>query len=180
MYVIPGWKVMTTDFPNYYTSAWAVRHGDPVVDLYDPHWFELEKNKAGVQGPPALFSVFPPFSALVMWPVSGLSPMNAKRAWIVVSAVSLVLVIVLTARMASLSIAETTLVALLAGDALGNNFLLGQVYVPLTLLIVAAIFTASPANDYNPAISPDEKTLYFASDRKRGYRFSAIYWISLR
>ena len=61
MYVIPGWNVMTTDFPNYYTSAWAIRHGDPVVDLYDPHWFELEKNKAGLQGPPGLFSVFPPF-----------------------------------------------------------------------------------------------------------------------
>jgi hypothetical protein len=181
MYVIPGWNVMTTDFPNYYTAAWAVRHGDPVVDLYDPHWFELEKNKAGLEGPPALFSVFPPFSAMVMWPLSGLSPMNAKRAWIVVSAVSLVLAIVLTARMASLSIAETALVGLLAGDALGNNFLLGQVYVPLTLLIVAAIYFkdripwiagAATGLTVVTKIFPAWLMLYFAATR----RWRAFIW----
>jgi Tol biopolymer transport system component len=42
------------------------------------------------------------------------------------------------------------------------------------------VLTASPANDFTPAVSPDERTLYFASDRKRGYRFSAIYWMPLR
>jgi len=42
------------------------------------------------------------------------------------------------------------------------------------------VLTASLANDFNPAVSPDERSLFFASDRKRGYRFSAIYWLPLQ
>ena len=40
--------------------------------------------------------------------------------------------------------------------------------------------TTSEANDFMPAVSPDERTVYFASDRRRGYRFSAIYRLVLR
>jgi hypothetical protein len=35
--------------------------------------------------------------------------------------------------------------------------------------------TTSLANDYMPAFSLDGRDLYFASDRRRGYRFTAIY-----
>ncbi|MBI4471024.1 MAG: PD40 domain-containing protein [Acidobacteria bacterium] len=41
------------------------------------------------------------------------------------------------------------------------------------------ILTASKANDLMPAFSLDGKTIYFASDRRRGYRFTAIYAIAL-
>jgi hypothetical protein len=39
--------------------------------------------------------------------------------------------------------------------------------------------TSSLANDYMPTYSEDGKEIYFASDRRRGYRFSAIYRIRL-
>ena len=39
--------------------------------------------------------------------------------------------------------------------------------------------TSSYANDFMPAYSPDGTRLYFASDRRRGYRFTAIYTIAL-
>src|SRR5437016_13620106 len=81
MFVIPGWSQITTDYQNYYTAAWAVRHGEPLMDLYDPFWFENEKARAGIVAPPALFNYYTPFSALVMWPIAGFSPIAAKHAW---------------------------------------------------------------------------------------------------
>jgi hypothetical protein len=42
------------------------------------------------------------------------------------------------------------------------------------------ILTSSLANDLMPALSPDGKEVFFASDRRRGYRFTAIYRMSLR
>jgi Tol biopolymer transport system component len=42
------------------------------------------------------------------------------------------------------------------------------------------VLTASDANDFMPAISPDERTLYFASDRRRGYRYTGIFRLELR
>ena len=41
------------------------------------------------------------------------------------------------------------------------------------------ILTSSYANDFMPVYSPDGTRLYFASDRRRGYRFTAIYTIAL-
>jgi Tol biopolymer transport system component len=35
--------------------------------------------------------------------------------------------------------------------------------------------TTSLANDYMPAYSTDGREIYFASDRRRGYRFTAIF-----
>ena len=41
------------------------------------------------------------------------------------------------------------------------------------------LLTTSSANDLTPAFSPDGKSVYFASDRHRGYRFTAIYRIDV-
>ena len=40
--------------------------------------------------------------------------------------------------------------------------------------------TSSLANDLMPAYSIDGRTIYFASDRRRGYRFTTIFKIRLR
>jgi len=41
------------------------------------------------------------------------------------------------------------------------------------------LLTTSSANDLTPSFSPDGKSVYFASDRHRGYRFTAIYRIDV-
>jgi len=41
------------------------------------------------------------------------------------------------------------------------------------------ILTSSKANDIMPVYSTDGTAIYFASDRRRGYRFTAIYTIAL-
>ena len=42
------------------------------------------------------------------------------------------------------------------------------------------ILTSSLANDLMPVLSPDGREVVFASDRRRGYRFTAIYRMPLQ
>ena len=78
MYVIPGWGELQTDFPNYYTAARLVAGEKPLVDLYDPVWFERESRRMGIGSEPALFNYFTPMSSLLMLPFAELSPIRAK------------------------------------------------------------------------------------------------------
>ena len=89
MYVIPAWSEITTDFQNYYTAAWAVRHNHPLIDLYDTSWFQRESESAGMETQTALFNYFTPVSALVMWPVASFSALDAKRIWVVANLIAL-------------------------------------------------------------------------------------------
>ena len=149
LYVVPAWQTIVTDFPNYYVSAWAVRHGEPLTELYNPLWFDREKQRAGIERPAALFNYFPPMNALIMWPVANLPPITAKRAWTLVNVIALIAVIHLTSKSSGLKWPVATLVALLAGDALGNNFMYGQFYVVLTLLMLSAAFRTKSASASN-------------------------------
>ncbi len=142
LYVIPAWKTIITDFPNYYVSAWAVRNGDSLTELYNPLWFDEEKRRAGIERPAALFNYFPPMNAMIMWPVANLSPISAKRAWIVVNVLGLIAIIGLTVRVSGVTWPVAALLAVLGGDALGNNFTYGQFYVVLMLLLLAGIVLA--------------------------------------
>src|SRR5262245_32057923 len=139
MYIIPAWNSIVTDFPNYYVSAWAVRHGDDLSQLYNPVWFEHEKHRSGIERPAALFNYFPPMNALIMWPLAGLSPIKAKRVWTLISTISLAAVIALTVKASGLGWLSSASVAFLGLDALGNNFTYGQFYIVLTLLMLTAI-----------------------------------------
>jgi hypothetical protein len=139
MYVIPAWNEITTDFQNYYTSAWAVRHDRPLMDLYDTSAFHRENERARVLGRTALFNYFTPFSALVMWPIAHLRPQQAMRAWTIVNLAALAATVILVARSLKAPVFNVLLVALLGGDALGNNFAFGQFYIVLSLLLAAAV-----------------------------------------
>jgi Glycosyltransferase family 87/WD40-like Beta Propeller Repeat len=137
--VVPSWQTIVTDFPNYYVSAWAVRHGEPLTDLYNPIWFDREKRRAGIERPAALFNYFPPMNALIMWPLAYLPPLTAKRAWTVVNVIVLIAVVHWTSKSSALKLPAAMIVALLGGDALGNNFTYGQFYLVLTLLMLFGV-----------------------------------------
>ncbi len=139
MYLIPAWSGITTDFQNYYVAARTLRHHDSTVDLYDMAWFQHESERAGITEQTALFNYYTPISALVMWPVANLPPLDAQRVWTFVNLVALLLTVLLTARSLQSSPTLILLIALLGGDALGNNFTFGQFYIVLTLLLVLAI-----------------------------------------
>ena len=139
MYLVPSWTEITTDFQNYYTAAWTVRHHRPLVDLYDTSWFQRESERAGLEGQPALFNYFTPLSALIMWPIANFRPIEAKRIWVVVNLVALSATVLLVARFLNASRTIILLIGLLGGDALGNNFTFGQFYILLTLLLVCVV-----------------------------------------
>jgi hypothetical protein len=61
-------------------------------------------------------------NALIVWPLAHLSPITAKRIWTAIGVVALIAVVCLTARASGLSLPVAALIALLGGDALGNNF----------------------------------------------------------
>jgi hypothetical protein len=184
LYIVPGFNTIVTDFPNYYVSAWAVRHGDSLSELYNPLWFDLEKRRAGIERPAALFNYFPPMNALIMWPLAHLPPITAKRAWTVVNIIALLAVIHLTSASSGLRYPLATLIALLGGDALGNNFTYGQFYIVLTLLMLSSVLLS----EQHPSIAgmasaagaltkifPAFLLVYFAIRR----RYSALIWTGI-
>ena len=140
MYLIPAWGHIETDFPSYYTAAWAISHDRDVSDVYDPEWFQREAELGGIHGIAALFNQYPPFTALVMWPLAKLPPLEVKRLWILFSLSALVITIILVSRITEWSSLWVTLIALLGGDALGNNFTFGQFYIVLTFMLVLAFY----------------------------------------
>ena len=142
MYVIPAWTAIVTDFPNYYVSAWAVRHDGNLSQLYDPVWFEREKHRSGIERPAALFNYFPPMNALIMWPLAELSPIKAKQAWTIINLIALAAVVALTAKASGNGWLPSAAVAFLGLDALGNNMTYGQFYIVLTLLMLTAVLIA--------------------------------------
>ncbi len=176
MYVVPGWSRMTTDFPNYYASAWAVRHGEPLMDLYDSSWFDAMKEKAGIPHQLALFTFYPPITALLAWPVATLSPAAAKQVWTIVNLAALVFAIVFVARRIEAPVLDVLLMALLGLDSLGNNFIFGQIYIVVALLMAAAmslngrspgVAGASAAAAAVTKIFPGLIVVYFAVARRR-------------
>jgi hypothetical protein len=181
LYIVPSWHTIVTDFPNYYVSSWAVRHGESLSELYNPLWFDQEKKRAGIERPAALFNYFPPMNALIMWPLADLPPIRAKRAWTVVNLIALLAVIHLTGKSSGLKWPAATLVALLAGDALGNNFTYGQFYVVLTLLMVSGVVLSRQYPSIAGIVSaigvmtkifPGFLLVYFAIRR----RYRALIW----
>ena len=135
-FILPAWNAVSTDFPNYYTASWALMHGEDLRSLYDPVAFNVIAARAGIRDVAVLFNYFPPLSAVLTVPVVAFSPLNALRIWILVNLVALGALVYLVSRHSGLGFLQTTFVALLAGDALGNNFVFGQVYLPLAVLLL--------------------------------------------
>jgi hypothetical protein len=137
--LIPAFTRIDSDFPNYYTAARIVVDGRALNRLYDDDWFQEQIHSYGMdqQGK---FSPFPPATALVMLPVAGLDPGDALRVVTVLNIVLLVGLIVLLSRCLSLHLLDTSVFVLLTGHALINCFRLGQLYLCVSFLLVAAYY----------------------------------------
>src|ERR1700756_3999032 len=81
-----AWQRLNTDFPNYYLTARLLREGYSTNRLYEWIWLQRQKDRVGItrsDQPVVGFVPDTPFSALVAWPLTYLSPLQAKRTWIV-------------------------------------------------------------------------------------------------
>ena len=134
-----GWSQMGTDFPNYYTAAMLVRHGEPLRLFYDWTWFQRQIHYAGIDHQLGGYVPHTPATMLPFVPLTWLPPQNAKRVWLVLELLFLGAVIILLSRLSGLSALEVLVLALLAHAALGTNFLIGQYYIFVLLLLTCAI-----------------------------------------
>lgn len=130
-----GWMRGETDFPNYYTAAVLVHHGQHLRDFYDWTWFQRQMNYAGVERQLGAYTQTP-LTMLPMVPIAGFAPQNAKRIWLGLNVAMLVAAIWLLSRVTQFRKEQTALLALAGYSSLRTNFLLGQYYVFLLFLLV--------------------------------------------
>jgi hypothetical protein len=138
--ILPGWRVLNTDFPNYYLVARLLREGYSLDRIYDWIWLQRIKDHWGLDQALVGFAGLTPFSALPVVPLSIFSAIVAKRLWLVANLMFLGASIELLSRVTSLSRRRVCLLALLAVFPLRTSFLYGQMHLLVLLLVVAAYY----------------------------------------
>ena len=137
---VPAWSALNTDFPSYYLAARLYRQGYPLKRVYDWVWFQRQKDHAGVEHPLVSFTPNPPVCVLPVLPFSSLSPLAAKRSWLILNLVLLGGAILLLNSIVRLGLRRVAIIAFLALDALRTNFLYGQEHLLIAFLLALAAF----------------------------------------
>ena len=130
--IIPAWTTVDSDFPNYYTGSHLVLAGVNCDSLYNNAWFGAQAVAVGLSSR-AAFIPFPPATVFVMMPVAWLAPLPALRAWTLLNIALLLVAIVLLRSITKRDAIWCALIVLASGQALANNFRLGQAYLVLTV-----------------------------------------------
>jgi hypothetical protein len=133
--VYPAFAEIQSDFPNYYTAAHLVLANEPLDELYDDEWFQLQIEINGIDEE-GKFSPFPPLTAIVLLPFAHFTPIVAKQIWTVINILLLIANIFLLASLLKKDFAFSLLLFLLSGWALINAIKLGQLYLLLVFTIL--------------------------------------------
>jgi hypothetical protein len=135
-----GWKHLNTDFPNYYTAATLVRQRQPLHNYYDWTWFRRQMNYAGVERQLGAYTPQTPLTMLPLVGLTGLTPIRAKQAWLVCNLGFLAMTVWLLSRMTRFRFDQIWLLVFCGYFSLRTNFLYGQYYVFLLLLLTLAYY----------------------------------------
>jgi hypothetical protein len=138
--ILPGWRVLNTDFPNYYLVARLLREGYALDRIYDWIWLQRIKDHWGLAQPLVGFAGLTPFSALPIVPLSFFPALVAKRIWIIANVLLLGSSIELLNKVTSLGRRRIWLLSLLAIFPLRTSFLFGQMHLLVLFLLVLAYF----------------------------------------
>lgn len=136
----PAWRTLNTDFPNYFLASVVLRHKIPLSRAYEWVWFQRQKDRFISQQPLVGFVPLTPASAVPLLPLTHLSALDAKRAWLVLNLLLLVTSAYLLSRSTQLAFRSCLVLAFLCVTPLRVNFLYGQFYVALLFLFCAAYF----------------------------------------
>src|SRR5277367_2920390 len=112
--IFPGWKILNTDFPNYYVVARLIREHYCLDRIYDWIWFQRLADHFGIGHQLVGFLGLTPFSALPIFPLSWLPVLEAKRLWIVCNVAFLAASVQLLGGQTGLSSRRVWLIALCA------------------------------------------------------------------
>lgn len=138
--ILPAWKTLNTDFPNYYLVARLTREHYSLDRIYDWIWLQRVKDHWGVAQSLVGFQGLTPPSAWPIVPLTFLSPLTAKRIWIVLNLGMLGASVELMHRSTTLRRRFVWLVCLLAVVPLRTSFLFGQMHLLVLLLVTMAWF----------------------------------------
>jgi hypothetical protein len=87
--LVPGWRVLNTDFPNYYLTAALRVQGAPTERAYEWIWFQRHKDHREISQPLVGYVPNPPLCAAPLLPLASLPALSAKRVWILLNLVFL-------------------------------------------------------------------------------------------
>ncbi|MBK8846918.1 MAG: DUF2029 domain-containing protein [Bacteroidetes bacterium] len=133
-----GWNKANTDFTNYHVSAQLLMEGK-IDSCYNDVYFQQKVTEYAV-GARGQFSLYPPFCAVIAIPLSGFSIMQAKRVWLCFSLGCFLLLVIVFARVAHLSLLSSAISICFFGFSLTNDLFLGQIYLFIALIITTAIY----------------------------------------
>jgi len=135
-----GWNIDESDFPNYYTAALLVRHGEPLKKYYDWTWFQRQINVAGIEEPLGTYIPQTPWTMLPLVPMAGFPAQTAKRIWLSLNLGFLAAAVWLLSRITRFRIEHVALILFAGYGTLQSNFHLGQYYVFLLFLLTLAFY----------------------------------------
>lgn len=138
--LVPGWRVLNTDFPNYYLTAALRLDGTPTDRAYEWLWFQRHKDHREISQPLVGFVPNPPLCAAPLLPLAWLPALPAKRVWILLNIALLVAALWMTHRVTRLSWRRVLLIAALCVLPLRTNFNYGQYYIVILFLICLAYY----------------------------------------
>jgi hypothetical protein len=139
--IVPAMSNIDTDFPNYFTAAKIVAEGGDVDRLYDDLWFQGQMRHYQIgHTPGGKFAPFPPPTALLLLPLTGLEPLNALRVMTAVSVLCLICSIILLAKILAWSRIESAVFVLLSGYAVLNTLRFGQPYILASLSCILGYY----------------------------------------
>jgi len=140
--IVPGWRSLRSEFPNYYLAAELYHQGIPLDRVYEWTWFQRQNDQLQVHDGLVSFAPNPPSSILPLLPFTGLKPLAAKRAWIVSNLVLLALSLLALRRTTQLSWRRVILITLLCTLPLRIDFMYGRYYVLILFLVCAAHYAS--------------------------------------
>ncbi len=132
-----AWKTLNTDFPNYYLTARLAREGSDTARIYERIWLQRQKDHYEIDQKIVSLAPITPFSTLIVWPLTDVSPLDAKHYWLILNIVLIVATTIMLRLLVRLPWRRIALLAALSVP-LNKNFLFGQYYVLLLFILTIA------------------------------------------
>ncbi|HWO38522.1 MAG TPA: hypothetical protein VNO32_57850, partial [Candidatus Acidoferrum sp.] len=133
--LLPAWRNLNSEFPNYYLAAALHRERIPLDRIYEWTWFQRQNDHLGVRDGLVSFAPNPPTLILSLVPFTTLKPLVAKRVWLVLNLFFLVASLWMLRSVTSLTWRRLGLISLLCVLPLHIDFLFGRHYVLILMLI---------------------------------------------
>src|SRR5271167_1212042 len=80
-----AWQTLNTDFPNYYLTASLVREHYDLSRVYEWIWLQRQKDHRNIDQRTVGMVPITPFSTLVVYPLTSLPALAAKRCWLILN-----------------------------------------------------------------------------------------------